>query len=170
MALLIRLAASLRGPLADLLARTREFTADEVEVALELIDAALAGSRDYRFLVDVEDGAPGNQALTPRGYVCFGRTPMTAGTCDLYWIAVDPACKGRGVGRGLVTAMEEELAREGAYLVRVETAGAPGYAATRAFYDRIGYEVVARIRDFYARGNDLVIYGHYLALDAAPRD
>ena len=174
MTLLIRLAASLRGPLADLLARTREFTADEVEVALELVDAALAGSRDYRFLVDVQDalvgeGAAGNLAPTPRGYVCFGRTPMTQGTFDLYWIAVDPAFKGKGVGRALVSAMEEELAREGAYLVRVETAGAPEYAATRAFYDRIGYEVVARIRDFYAPGNDLVIYGHYLAPDGAPR-
>ena len=58
--------------------------------------------------------------------------------------------------------MEDEIKAEGAHLVRVETAGLDAYAATRAFYDRIGYEVVARIRDFYARGNDLVIYGHYL--------
>jgi len=35
----------------------------------------------------------------------------------------------------------------------------------RAFYDRIGYEVVARVRDFYARGNDLLVYGHYLSAD-----
>ena len=34
--MLIRLAASLRGPLADLLARTREFTREEVDLAVRL--------------------------------------------------------------------------------------------------------------------------------------
>jgi ribosomal protein S18 acetylase RimI-like enzyme len=156
---LTRLAAHHRAPLADLLARTREFTADEVEVALELIDHTLAGSADYRFWVDADDARPRDAV---RGYICFGQTPMTRGTYDLYWIAVDPAQKGSGIGRALVHRMEEEIAAEGAHLVRVETAGLAEYAPTRAFYDRIGYEVVARIRDFYWRGNDLVIYGHYL--------
>jgi ribosomal protein S18 acetylase RimI-like enzyme len=151
-----RLAPNHRAPLADLLARTREFNAAEASVALELIDLAIAGQADYRFWVD-EDGG------RVRGYVCFGKTPMTEGTYDMYWIAVDPDVKGRGVGRSLVRAMEEEIAREGAILVRVETSGQPAYAATRAFYERAGYEVVARIRDFYARGNDLVIYGRYLS-------
>ncbi len=131
-------------------------------MALELIDAGLAGSTDYRFLID-ETPRDAAGASAVRGYVCFGPTPMTTGTFDLYWIAVDPVFKGRQVGRHLVGAMEGEIAREGAYLVRVETAGAAEYASTRAFYDRIGYDVVARISDFYARGNDLVIYGHYLA-------
>src|SRR5262249_40365964 len=97
-----------------------------------------------------------------RGYICFGATPMTQGTFDLYWICVDPEAKGKGLGRGLVRTMEEELGKEGGRLVRVETAGSPEYASTRAFYDRIGYEVVARIRDFYWPGNDLFIYGRYL--------
>jgi ribosomal protein S18 acetylase RimI-like enzyme len=87
---------------------------------------------------------------------------MTRGTFDLYWVCVDPEAKGRGIGRGLVAKMEEELAAEGGRLVRVETAGSPEYASTRAFYDAIKYEVVARIRDFYWAGNDLFIYGHYL--------
>jgi ribosomal protein S18 acetylase RimI-like enzyme len=166
---LTRLAANHRGPLADLLARTREFTPDEVDVALELIDLGLAGSADYRFWVALDPHADGardaaGDTATARviGYVCFGKTPMTAATYDLYWVAVDPEMKGAGIGRALVRKMEDEIAAEGAHLVRVETAGQGAYAATRAFYDRIGYEVVARIRDFYARGNDLVIYGHYL--------
>jgi ribosomal protein S18 acetylase RimI-like enzyme len=134
-----------------------------VGVALELIDAALAGSPDYRALVDVEADVDDDATGAVRGYICFGRTPMTEGAYDLYWIAVDPRAKRGGVGRALVQAMEEEIAREGGYLVRVETAGLDAYEATRAFYVGIGYEVVARIRDFYARGNDLVIYGRYLS-------
>jgi hypothetical protein len=58
--------------------------------------------------------------------------------------------------------MEEELSAEGGRLVRVETAGSPEYASTRAFYEAIKYEVVAQIRDFYWPGNDLLIYGRYL--------
>jgi ribosomal protein S18 acetylase RimI-like enzyme len=159
-AVLTRLAPNHRAPLADLLARTREFTGEETTVALELVDLALApgGNADYRFWVDESD----EDRARVRGYVCFGKTPMTRGTYDLYWIAVEPSLKSKGVGRALVRAMEDEIAREGAYLVRVETSGLHEYAATRAFYDRVGYEVVARVRDFYARGNDLVMYGRYL--------
>jgi ribosomal protein S18 acetylase RimI-like enzyme len=152
----VRLASRHRAPLAGLLGRTPEFTAEEVGVALELVDAALAGSPDYRFWLD--EGERGEV----RGYICFGRTPMTEGTYDLYWVAVDPAAKRGGVGRRLVIEMEREIHREGGYLVRVETASLDSYAATRDFYVRIGYEVVARVRDFYARGNDLVVYGRYL--------
>ena len=150
-----RLAAHHRESLADLLGRTPEFSPDDVVVALELIDDALAGGPDYRFLVDTEGGIA-------QGYVCFGATAMTEGTYDLYWICVDPDKKGRGIGRALVAEMEREIARDGARLVRVETAGSAEYAATRAFYERAGYEIVATIRDFYRSGNALVIYGHYL--------
>ena len=110
----------------------------------------------YRFWVDAEGS-------DVRGYICYGPTPMTRGTFDLYWIAVHPAYKGKGVGRILVDAMENELRAEGGRLVRVETAGMDEYESTRVFYDRLGYEVVARIKDFYWPGNDLVIYGRYLA-------
>jgi ribosomal protein S18 acetylase RimI-like enzyme len=158
--MLVRLAAQHRGPLVDLLERTPEFDAADREVALELIDLGIAGSHDYRFWVDVADGStPGRPDV--RGYICFGPTPMTRGTFDLYWIAVHPAHRGAGVGKLLVARMEEEIASEGARLVRVETEGNAEYAATRLFYERIGYLVVARIRDFYDADNDLYIWGKY---------
>jgi ribosomal protein S18 acetylase RimI-like enzyme len=162
---IVALAEKHRARLAELLKATPEFTPDEREVALELIDSTLDGSDPYRVLIDVVDGSPGadDHDDEVRGYICFGPTPMTRGTFDLYWIATHPSHKGRGVGRALVAAMETALRNDGARLVRVETSGLAEYAATRAFYDRIGYEVVARIRDFYWPGNDLVIYGRYLA-------
>lgn len=144
-----------RDALALLVQRTPEFSQDEAIVALELIDSALAGSSDYRVLVCEDDGAP-------VGYVCFGPTPMTEGTWDLYWIAVDARTRGRGVGRRLVDRMMQELTSANARLVRVETSGQPAYASTRTFYERTKFEVVARIRDFYRPGDDLVVYGKYL--------
>ena len=140
----------------DLLRRTAEFLPHEVDVAVELVDDALGGGTDYRFVVDEGEGG----ALL--GYACFGATPMTEGTFDLYWIVVEPFAKRAGVGRRLLERVEAELRREGARLLRVETEGGDAYAATRAFYQRVGYEVLATIRDFYALGRDLVVFGRYL--------
>jgi len=96
------------------------------------------------------------------GYACFGATPTTDGTQDLYWIAVDPAAQGAGIGRRLLGAVEDALRGEGARLLLVETASKPSYAGTRAFYDACGYELVARVPDFYAPGDDKVIYARRL--------
>ncbi|WP_394833148.1 GNAT family N-acetyltransferase [Pendulispora rubella] len=148
------LAPEHRAPLIELIRATPEFSREEADVAIELLDACLAGDRDYVVWVDIEDGV--------RGYICYGPTPMTEGTYDLYWIAVAPSFQGRGVGRTLVTHMESELSRSGARLVRVETEGGEAYAATRAFYEATGYTCAATLRDFYAAGRDLVIYTRYL--------
>jgi ribosomal protein S18 acetylase RimI-like enzyme len=153
---LVHLAAHHRDALVSILGRTKEFSEDDREVALELLDLGIRREDTYRFWV--WEG-PDGKAL---GYICFGPTPMTQGTFDLYWICVDPDTKGQGLGRKLVAGMEETLKSEGARLIRVETAGTEEYAATRAFYDRLKYEVVAQIRDFYWPGNDLFIYGRYL--------
>ena len=69
----------------------------------------------------------------------------------------DPALHGAGIGTTLLHAMEQRLAGV-ARLVVVETAGRPEYAPTRAFYQSRGYRVASRIPDFYAPGDDQVIY------------
>jgi len=144
-----------RASLAEMLTHVREFDDEEVEVALELIDHAIDKTDDYRVLVALlPDGRVG-------GYVCHGPTPMTKATHDLYWIATDPNLRRSGVGRALVDALDAKLRAEGARLVRLETSSRDDYAATRAFYDRTGFQVLARITDFYSIGDDLLIYGKY---------
>jgi ribosomal protein S18 acetylase RimI-like enzyme len=156
--MLASLAQHHRAKLVSLLEATAEFTAPEVAVAIELVDAALAdpAADDYRFLVCQE----GDRVL---GYACFGATPMTDGCFDLYWLVVDPAARRSGVARELLGAVEQALRRHHARLVRVETAGLESYAPARALYESSGYERAARIRDFYYTGNDLYIYAKYLA-------
>ena len=75
-----------RAGLADLLAAIDVFTAEEQRVALDIIDLAAAqpDQRDYTIGL-VEDGAGGLA-----GYACYGPTPLTDGTYDLYWMAVAP--------------------------------------------------------------------------------
>ena len=126
------------------------FRADEIPVALEVFDGAVAGSPDYLALGAVLDGRLA-------GWICWGPTPCTLGTFDLYWMAVDPAAQGAGVGSALITEMEQRLAGVGRLIV-VETAGRTDYAPTRAFYEARGYRVAAVIPDFYAPGDAQVIY------------
>ena len=144
-------APSDRAPLAALLATTPEFTPDEVAVALELIDHAIGRTDDYRVLV-VETG----DRLD--GYVCFGPTPMTDGTWDLYWIATAAHARRTGAGLALVASLMQRLREERARLVRLETSSRPEYDATRRFYDKAGFVVAATLHDFYAPGDDLVTY------------
>ncbi len=92
------------------------------------------------------------------GVIAYGQTPMTEGTYDLYWIACDPARQRTGVGTMLLGAMEADLRRRGARLVRVETSGTAVYRATRAFYERCGFRETARIPEFYRPDDDLVVF------------
>jgi ribosomal protein S18 acetylase RimI-like enzyme len=91
------------------------------------------------------------------GYVCYGPTPMTEGTYDLYWIASDPKVRGQGVGASLVSRMEADLRGRQARIIRVETSATESYGPTRGFYAALKYTEEARIRDFYKVGDDLII-------------
>jgi len=96
------------------------------------------------------------------GYACFGPVPLTAGVYDLYWIAVDPAARGNGIGRALMEQMEAEVKARGGRLILIETSGTLPYAPTRRFYESCGYRYQAVIHDFYAIGDDLITYGKVL--------
>ena len=138
--------------LSALLRRIPSFTPDEVACAREVFGlAAASGNREYLARVAVAGGRV-------VGAVAYGQTPMTVGTWDLYWIACEPALQRRGVGAALLGAVEEDLHRRGARLVRVETSGTAAYQATRAFYQRFDYREAARLADFYRPGDDLVVF------------
>jgi ribosomal protein S18 acetylase RimI-like enzyme len=141
-----------RTQLEQLLHASSKFTHEEVATALEVIDESLAGDADY--IVQVLQDENG-EAI---GYECHGPTPLTAGTFDLYWIAVDPRAQKRGFGRRLLDAAEDDAARRGGRLLLIETSSQPGYASTIQFYKRAGYHLEARIHDFYRPGDDKLIF------------
>ncbi len=120
-------------------------------MAGEMLDEALDGDDDYRFL-----GAFDADDLV--GYACWGPTPGTAGTYDLYWIAVDRTRQTQGIGSQLVAAVEQRLRTEGGRLIVVETSSRDDYTPTRRFYERRDYHRAATIPGYYAPGDDLVIY------------
>lgn len=129
------------------------FTGIEEETAMELIDHHInCTDTDYTVVcaTDNED--------TPTGYLCYGPTPLADAVYDLYWIVVSPLSQKKGIGLLLLRWLENELKKRGARLLLIETASKDSYAGQRAFYDKCGFVETARITDFYAEGDDKLIY------------
>ena len=130
------------------------FLPGDFEVIEELwVEFAAKGDSDshYHFIV----ARQGEDFL---GFTCYGKRPLTEGTFDLYWIGVDQRRQGHGIGKALMRVVEEHVRERGGRLLIAETEGKPSFEPTRRFYLSAGYELEARIRDFYRPGEDLVIF------------
>jgi len=147
-----RLTPTDRARIEEITRSTGLFREDEVRIALELFDEATGGAPGNTYSVLA---AQSDTHLA--GWICWGPTPCTLGTYDLYWMAVDPELQGTGIGTALLTEMERML-QGTARLIVIETAGRREYAGTRAFYQARGYTRISTIPDFYAPGDDQVVF------------
>lgn len=137
-----------------ILEQTQMFTPAEIEVALELIDLFLTNPDQKDYIVYVAE----NNAHEITGYVCFGPTPATEGTFDLYWIAVSPNHQNQGIGKKLLEFTEFEIVKMNGRLVIIETSGQEKYFKTQQFYLHNQYLLEARIKDFYRPLDDRLIF------------
>lgn len=146
-----------RDAIEKILKDTNNFKDFEIQVAMELIDTYLndENQNDYHIFVDEE-----NNEL--KGYVCIGPRPMTKGTWDLYWIAVNPLVQSKGVGSGLITFSESYIKEKGGRLIWIETSGKESYEKERKFYLKNGYKIITEVKDFYDMGDSLVVFGKYI--------
>jgi D-alanine-D-alanine ligase len=129
------------------------FHQEEVCVAREVLTEAVSKGEDSGYIVCVA-GERGD-AL---GYVCFGPTPLTRGTWDIYWLAVHPEYQRRGIGKSLIRQAEAEIRRNQGRLAVVETSSQDLYLPTRQFYINLGYQEVCCVPDFYDIGDDKIVY------------
>jgi ribosomal protein S18 acetylase RimI-like enzyme len=142
----------------ELVSATGVFKECEVEVARELLEIIMEepDQKDYvAYTYLTETG-------TVLGYYCYGPTPLTASTYDLYWIAVHPSQQGNGIGYQLLQHCENLIRSCSGSLIMVETSSLPKYDATRKFYLRNRYNEAAHVRDYYAPGDDLVVYSKHI--------
>ncbi len=147
------------SPILDILKRTDYFTEDEVGIADELLNSYFDES--------LESGYWTYTAVTDKvaGYVCYGPTPLTEGTYDIYWIAVDPEQQGKKIGTELLSFAEADIARHHGRLITVNTSSQEKYVSTRSFYLNRGYQEGSRIKDYYRPGDDLVVYVKQISED-----
>ncbi|WP_425082122.1 GNAT family N-acetyltransferase [Ruegeria arenilitoris] len=73
-------------------------------------------------------------------------------------LAVRPDLQGKRLGAALVKAAEQYLKDKGQRILIVDTSGTDNFALARKFYAQNGYEEEARIRDFWADGDDKIIF------------
>ena len=143
-----------RARLLSMLIKTRSFTSAEIDVAMELIDIVLKDlmQKDYTIhcIVNNQD-----QAI---GYICYGPTPMTQGTFDLYWIAVDSEFQKQGVGSKLLVFLDEAVRTRGGRMILADTSTIPHYEKTQKFYLKNGFIEAARVLDYYHPGNDRITF------------
>jgi GNAT superfamily N-acetyltransferase len=116
----------------------------------DMIEPFLAGADGAFWLVFDETVVSGIAYCSPE--------MMTDGTWNLLLIAVDPRVQGFGVGTALVKAVERRLSQVGARILLVETSGQESFARSRRFYARCGFVEEARIRAFYAVGDDKIVF------------
>lgn len=83
---------------------------------------------------------------------------LTEETWNMLAFAVLPQMQGRGVGQAITKGPEAELKDRGQRVLIVDTSGTPAFARTRQFYRKNGYAEEARIRDFWAAGDDKIVF------------
>lgn len=139
--------------IVELLKATPEFRPAEVEIAEEVIDSYLIDPIESGYYIVVAEKGPGIV-----GYICYGPTPLTEGTWDIYWLAVAPSQQGKGIGSALMRHAEEKIRKARGRLAIIETSGTAEYEKTRRFHSNQGYEKICCIPDFYRPGDDKIIY------------
>jgi len=132
------------------------FSEGERNVAMELVNVAASNPEqmDYNVFVYTNED-------TVLGYHCTGKRPLTDAVYDLYWIVTDPDYSNRGIGKLLIEHAEQFVLQNKGRWLLIETSSREDYEGARNFYLRNKYSIVSEIKDFYARGDMLIIFGKY---------
>ena len=158
----------------DLVVAAGMFTAEEATFLDDVLGplTRASGPDDDGRTCLVDDGGPRAAPADPpvpavlTAVVHYAPEEAADRVWDLTVIAVHPALQGRGTGQALVRHVEDDLTGRGGRLLAVRTSGTDQYTGTRAFYDRCGYDRVARVPDWWTDGDDLVLFTKRLALRA----
>ncbi len=92
------------------------------------------------------------------GFAYYAPAYMTEQSWYLYWIAVDPTIHGKGHGTKLLRKVEEHIKALKGRMLFIETSSLPHYEPTRQFYLKKGYELTGVLKEFYADGDDMVVF------------
>jgi ribosomal protein S18 acetylase RimI-like enzyme len=149
-----------RSRIEEMVVSSGNFNDVEIETALELVDEAIKKGDASGYIFAVLEYGKSNSAL--QGFACYGPIPLTQGVYDLYWIVIDPAYQKKGNGRYLLEYVEREVKKQGGRMLLIETSSQESYVATIRFYERNGYQLAARIKDFYRIGDDKLVFSKVL--------
>ncbi|MCU0633749.1 MAG: GNAT family N-acetyltransferase [Gemmatimonadaceae bacterium] len=150
-----------RAALLDLAVSTGLFTSEDAEGLLgEVLRALAAGTLPAGHAAVACRGTLDGPAI---GWAYYAPDPYAAQVWNVWWIGVTPRHHGGGVGRALLSHVEDVAAASGARVIVIETSDQEGLARARRFYVKHGYGERGRIPDFYADGESKVIFSRSLS-------
>ena len=132
---------------------TGVFKKYEVQALQEVLDEYHEANHKHGH-VAVVDERDGRIA----GYAYYAPASMTDRSWYLYWIAVNKEIQAKGIGSDLLRHAEEDIRRKNGRVLFIETSSLPHYDLTRKFYLKQAYEVTGVLRDYYADGDDMVVF------------
>lgn len=92
------------------------------------------------------------------GFCYAAPEDMAEGAWNMLAIAVLPTEQGNGCGGAIARHLEDALRKSGQRILLADTSGTDAFAQTRNFYRKNGYSEEARIRDFWAPGDDKIVF------------
>lgn len=122
------------------------------EMLQDMLAGYLSGDESHALWLTCETN---NKAI---GFCYAVPETLTDGAWNMLAIAVLPAQQGAGCGAAITRHLEAELIKRNARILIADTSGTEDFAQTRAFYRQNGYTEEARIRDFWAPGDDKVTF------------
>jgi ribosomal protein S18 acetylase RimI-like enzyme len=149
-----------RSRIKELVVSSGKFNDVEIKTSLELVDNDLKEGEASGYIFAMLECEKKHPAL--HGYACYGSTPLTQGVYDLYRIVVDTAAQRKGFGQYLLEYVERDVIKHGGRMVLIETSSQETYSATIRFYERNGYQMVARIKNSYRNGDDKLVFSKEL--------
>ncbi|MCX7344133.1 MAG: GNAT family N-acetyltransferase [Alphaproteobacteria bacterium] len=122
------------------------------EMLPEMIETSLSGDRssDIWLTVEVSGRAAGFCYAVPE--------TLADGAWNMLAIAVLPTHQGKGCGGAISKHLEALLRSRGQRILLADTSSTEQFSRTREFYRKNGYTEEARIRDFWATGDDKIIF------------
>lgn len=141
------------GLVREIVTSTGIFRPDEIGIAVALVEERLriGLASGYHFIFAENAGLM-------LGYSCYGPVPLTLNSYDLYWIAVRKEWQGKGTGTFILSRSEAVIGELGGKRIYIETSSRELYRQTRRFYESCGYRSEGVLKEFYAPGDDKVIY------------
>ena len=139
-----------RTKLLSIIKKSGQFDNDGLQHVQQTLDEHLAGQDEALWYTAHDNEPVGVAYCTPE--------PMTSGTWNLLMLWVEAGFEGRGFGSALVTKIESELQQKGARLLIVETSGMDDFNTARLFYAKAGFQLEARIKNFFDAGDDKLVY------------
>ena len=145
-----RTAEEHREALLTIIKNSGQFDEDGLVHVKTTLDAHLENPEEAIWFTAIDD--------VPVGVAYCAPEPVTSGTWNLLMLWMKDGYEGRGFGKELVSHVENEIRNRQARLLIVETSQLPDFSSARAFYEKCGFNLEAEVKDFFAAGDNKLIY------------